>query len=113
MHEMAITTALLELIREQLVANGAERASRVVVDIGLLSHVDPHALRFAFDAISRGGPADGAELVIRQPAGRAWCLDCDAGVAVTTRDGLCPRCGGAKLLAQGGDELRLVELEVV
>lgn len=113
MHEMAMATALLDLIREQLAANSAERVSRVVLEVGALSHVDPHALRFAFDAVSRGGPVDGAEVVIHEPAGSAWCLDCETPVAVTTRDGLCPRCGGAKLLARGGDELRLVELEVV
>jgi len=113
MHEMALASALMRLIRDQLTAANAGRATRVVLEIGALSHVDAHALRFAFEAVSQDGPASGAELVIHEPPGHAWCLDCEAPVAVTSRGSLCPRCGGAKLVAQGGDEMRLVELEVV
>jgi hydrogenase nickel incorporation protein HypA/HybF len=113
MHEMSLASALMQLIPDQLAAANATRTTRVVLEIGALSHVDAHALRFAFEAVSDGGPAGGAELVIHEPPGRAWCLDCETPVAVTSRESLCPRCGGAKLLAQGGDEMRLVELEVV
>ena len=52
-------------------------------------------------------------LEIRQTVGTTYCLDCEASVTVLTRDASCPRCGGAKLLAQGGDEMRLKEMEVV
>jgi hydrogenase nickel incorporation protein HypA/HybF len=34
-------------------------------------------------------------------------------VAISARGAPCPRCGGVKLLVQGGDEMRLKEMEVV
>ncbi len=113
MHELAIATALIDLVREEAAAARASRVTRMVVEIGALSHVDVHALRFAVDAASRGGPAEGASLDILEPPGTAYCLDCEASVTIRARGEACPRCDGAKLLVQGGDEMRLREMEVV
>ncbi len=86
---------------------------RMVVRFTMVQIFDPHALRFAVDAAALGGPAEGATLEILEPEGTAYCLDCESSVAVSTRGALCPSCGGAKLLIQGGDEMRLKEMEVV
>jgi hydrogenase nickel incorporation protein HypA/HybF len=110
---MSLAIALLDLAREQAAAAGAQRITRLVVEIGALSHVDAHALRFAVEAAAHGGPAEGAVLDILVPPGTAYCLDCESSVAITVRGADCPRCGGAKLLAQGGDAMRLKEMEVV
>lgn len=113
MHEVSLAMALMDLVRAQAAAAGASRVTRLVLEIGVLSHVDPHALHFAVDAAARGGPAEGAVLEIHRPAGTTYCLDCEESVTILARDASCPRCGGAKLLAQGGDEMRLKEMEVV
>lgn len=113
MHEVALATALLDIVQTRARAAGASRVTRLVLEIGVLSHADPHALRLAFEAASSGGPANGAVLEIRQTAGTTYCLDCEAPVTVRTRDASCPRCGGTSLLARGGDEMRLKEMEIV
>lgn len=113
MHEVSLATALLDLVQAQARAAGATRVTRLVLEIGLLSHADPHALRFAFRAASGGTLAEGAVLEIRQPAATTYCLDCEASVTLHARDAPCPNCGGTKLLPQGGDALRLKEMEVV
>lgn len=113
MHEMSLATALIDLVREQTTAARAKRVTKLVLEIGALSHVDAHALRFAVAAAALGGPAEGATLEILEPAGIAYCLDCECSVTVVSHGASCPRCGGAKLLVQGGDEMRLKEMEVV
>ena len=113
MHEVAIATALIDLVREEAAAARASRVTRLVVEIGALSHVDVHALRFAVDVAARGGLAEGATLEILEPEGSAYCLDCETSVPIAARGMPCPRCGGVKLLVQGGDEMRLKEMEVV
>ncbi|MDE2182711.1 MAG: hydrogenase maturation nickel metallochaperone HypA [Alphaproteobacteria bacterium] len=113
MHEVALATALIDLVNQEVAAARARRATRLVLEIGALSHVDVHALRFAVDAAARGGPAEGAALEVLEPPGKAYCLDCEASVTIAARAELCPSCGGAKLLVQGGDEMRLKEMEVV
>jgi hydrogenase nickel incorporation protein HypA/HybF len=112
MHEVSLAMALLELVREQAAAAQANRVTRLVLEIGVLSCVDPHALRFAVEVAAQGGLAEGAELEILQPQGRAYCLDCETSVTLLAHGRPCPRCGGVKLLAQGGDEMRLKEMEV-
>ena len=113
MHEVSLATALIELVREQAAAAKARRVTRLVLEIGALSHVDAHALRFAIDAAAAGGPAEGAVLEVLEREGVAYCLDCENSVTISTRDASCPRCSGVKLLVQGGDEMRLKEMEVV
>jgi len=113
MHEVAIASALIDLVREEAAAARASRVTRLVVEIGALSHVDTHALRFAVDAVTRGSLAEGAVLDILEPAGTAYCLDCETSVTIAARGAPCPRCNGATLLVQGGDEMRLKEMEVV
>ena len=112
MHEVSLATALINLVHELAAAARAPRHP-LVVEIGALSHVDPHALRFAVDAAALGGVAEGAALGIEEPEGVAYCLDCETSVPISARGEPCPRCGGAKLLVQGGDEMRLKEMEVV
>jgi len=113
MHEVALATALIELVRDQAATARAQRVTRLVLEIGALSHIDPHALRFAVDAAALGGPAEGAMLEILEPGGTAYCLDCETSVPIEMRGAPCPRCGGFKLLVQGGDEMRLKEMEIV
>ena len=113
MHEVSLATALIDLVHEQAAAARARRVTRLVLEIGTLSHVDAHALRFAVDVAALGGPAEGATLEIQEPEGTAYCLDCETSVAISARGAPCPRCGGVKLLVQSGDEMRLKEMEVV
>jgi hydrogenase nickel incorporation protein HypA/HybF len=113
MHEVALATALIDLVREQTAAAQAHRVTRLVLEIGVLSHVDAHALRFAFDVAALGGPAEGATVEIEEPPGTAYCLDCEDSMAISTREATCPRCGGVRLLVRGGNEMRLKEMEVV
>lgn len=112
MHEVSVALALLELVREQAAAVQANRVTRLVLEIGALSHVDPHALRFAVEVAAQGGLAEGAELVILQPQGHGYCLDCEAPVPLAAQGASCPQCGGVNLLARGGGEMRLKEMEV-
>lgn len=113
MHELALSRDLVELIDQETVARGAERVVHVVLEIGILSHVDPHAMSFGFEAATKGSRADGATLEITTPPGEAWCMDCAETVSITRRGDGCPLCGGHKLMVTGGEEMRLKEMEIV
>ncbi len=113
MHEVALCHSLVDLIRDQKRERGFDRVRRVIVEVGVLGHVDPHALEFAFEVESRDSPAEGAALDIREIQGRAWCMDCSKPVTISRRGDPCPGCGGFGMIVEQGDELRLKELEVV
>ncbi|MCV6596188.1 MAG: hydrogenase maturation nickel metallochaperone HypA [Mangrovicoccus sp.] len=112
MHEMSLCEGMRHVIEEQARRHNIAQISQVRVEIGRFAGVEPDALHFAFDVVMRGSPAEGAALVILDLPGRALCYDCMKEVEIMNRLDPCPICGGGKLLPQGGDEMRIKDLEV-
>ena len=112
MHEMALCQGMLGLIEEQRRRDPFDQVRRVVVEIGALGHVDPQALRFAFDVVVAGTVAAEASLDIHEIPGQGWCMTCSKEIAVDRRGDGCPHCHGHMLIMQQGEEMRLKELEV-
>jgi hydrogenase nickel incorporation protein HypA/HybF len=112
MHEMSLAEGVLALIEEQAVKSGFARVKTVWLEIGALSGVETEAMRFCFDAVTRGSIAEGAALEIVAVPGAAWCMRCSETVPLAARYDACPRCGGYQLQVQDGTQMRVKELEV-
>jgi len=112
MHEMSLAEGVLKILQDQAKAQAFNRVMTVWLEIGELSHVDPHAISFCFDAVTRGSIAEGARLEIVCTPGQAWCHDCAKTVTVSSLIDACPDCGGHKLHVTGGEDMRVQELEV-
>ena len=113
MHEMSLCEGVMQVIEEHAAQQGFTKVAVVRLEIGDLAGVELESMRFCFDAITRGGIADGAQLEIIEVPGQAWCLSCGKSVAVKRRYDACPECGSYPLQVTGGDEMRIKELEVV
>ncbi len=87
-----------------------QAVQRISLAIGELTAVIPQALRFCFEAVTRGTVLENARLEIEQVPGRARCQRCGQEFAMPLGGARCA-CGelGFSLLA--GDELKIVELE--
>ena len=109
MHELAVTQEIVEILRQRA---GDRKVRRVVLSIGKLSAVLPDAVRFCFDLCTEGTPAEGAALEILEPPGRARCRACGGDVALERPFGRCA-CGSTDLEWISGEELRVMEMEVV
>ncbi len=112
MHEMALTENVVEIVCEEARKQGFDRVRIVRLRVGDMAAVEPEALRFCFDAVSRGTAAEGAALEIRRAPGEGRCLDCGEAVPREARFADCPACGGRRVQLTSGDELRVEELEV-
>lgn len=112
MHEMAMTEGVLRILEDQAKAQNYSKVRTVWLELGQLSHADPEAMAFCFDAVVRGTLAEGAKLEIIRTPGEAWCLGCGETVAVAQRFDACPRCGSHRLQVTKGDDMRIMELEV-
>lgn len=112
MHEMALCESVIEIIEREALRQSFSTVRAVWLEIGTLSHAEPDAMRFCFDAVSRGTIAAGARFEIVAVPGEAWCLVCAKTVPLAQRDEACVHCGGHQLQVTAGDELRVKELEV-
>lgn len=112
MHELSLSQGMLDIIRQQALEQRFARVRVVRLEIGALSCVEPAALAFCFESVTRGSVADGAALDIVEVSGEAWCWDCGATVSLLRRGEACERCGGYRLQVRDGEQIRLKELEV-
>lgn len=113
MHEMSLAEGIRSTVMDQAQAHGFTRVTRLRLEIGRFAGVEKPALEFAFDVVMRGSPAEGAELSMIDLPGRALCYDCMVEVEINDRLDPCPQCGGGKLMPQGGDEMRIKDMEVI
>ncbi len=112
MHEMALCESVMEILEEAAKRQAFTRVRRVRLELGVLSHADPHAIRFGFEAVSRDTIADAAVLEILSVPGAAWCMQCAKTVPIGDRLEPCPDCGGYQLEITAGTDMRVKELEV-
>lgn len=112
MHEMSLCESILQIIEQQAEPQQYRKVTAVWLEIGALSGVEIEAMRFSFDVVMQGTLADRARLEIISVPGQAWCLQCHENVVVQQRYDACPVCGGYQLQVNGGDQMRIKELEV-
>lgn len=112
MHEVSLVESMVALVEDERRRQHFSRVRTMHVHVGALGHVEPDALRFCFDAVTRGTIADGAKLSIAMIAGEGICSNCQQTVRIHDRFAACPLCGNEHVRMTAGDELRLAELEV-
>ena len=112
MHEMSITTSLVELLNEHLKRYPGAKVTRVNLKVGKLTAVEPDALTFCFQVLTEGTSIEGAQLQIELVPIRARCLQCQNCFEVEGFYFQCPRCSGTELETIAGNELDLMSLEI-
>lgn len=112
MHEMSLCESVLQILELQAQSQKFSRVTTVRMEIGAFACVEPEAMRFSFESVTRGTLAEHAQLEIVQTRGNAWCLSCERLIPVRQRFSVCPACNNDLLAPTGGDELRIKELEV-
>lgn len=112
MHEMSLAGGILQLVEDAARREHFVRVRSIRLEAGRFSGVEIPALRFALEAMTPGTCLEGARVDVDEPAGTAWCLQCECVVALADRLDGCPQCGGHRLHVTGGTELRVIELRV-
>jgi hydrogenase nickel incorporation protein HypA/HybF len=109
---MSLAESVREIVDETARSNGAGRVSVVRLEIGRLAQIELHAMRFAFDVVKRGSLADTARLEIVEVDGSAWCMACSQPAVISQRGEACPHCGSHQLQVNGGDRMRVMDIEI-
>ena len=127
MHELSLAQGLIEQLLTLADEHKAERILQITVTIGPFSGIVVDSFTFGFDALKQERALTRqAELKIEVPPPSYTCLDCDQTSTLETEkqdldfglpyDGLstrtCIACGSHRLIAKGGDELILKQIEM-
>jgi hydrogenase nickel incorporation protein HypA/HybF len=112
MHELALSHNMVEIIKREAILQAFQRVETVRMEIGMLSCVEPDALRFCFDTATKGTVAEGARLEIITVAAQVLCEDCGARGEIDRWGVACHACGSHRLEIRGGDQMRIKDLEV-
>jgi len=109
---MGIANSVLEAVRTEGARHPGSYPCRVGIRIGELVAVDPSALQFCFEALTRETDLESLQLDIQICPRRHRCLDCSAEFIVKDYNWQCPRCESLRSECLSGDELDLAYLEV-
>jgi hydrogenase nickel incorporation protein HypA/HybF len=86
--------------------------SRVIIEVGPLSGVEPALLASAFAIVRAGSCASEAKLVIESTDVVIRCITCDVQCRTAANRLTCTACGGFRTSIVAGDELRLRRVEL-
>ncbi|MGI2261018.1 hydrogenase/urease nickel incorporation protein HypA [Shewanella sp. GXUN23E] len=113
MHEYSIVSSLIEQCQQHVQENAAKGVARVVVKVGELSGVEPALLQTAFDTFKEEGVCRGAELELQLQPLTLHCTDCNQVATPGNRTVVCPHCGSFNTRVTDGEDLYLMQLELV
>jgi hydrogenase nickel incorporation protein HypA/HybF len=112
MHELAITQSMLELVLKQAEQAKAKEIGKINLVIGEMTGVVGESVRFYFDFLSKGTPAENAELTFKMVPTKARCRNCGESFELGEFDWTCPYCQGNNMDITGGKELFVESIEV-
>ena len=112
MRELAATQSILTKALLQARASRAERIRALYLALGEISELDQHAIQQHWQELSRGTPAEQAQLHFRLIQAEVQCMACFMKYHPLGGKIHCPYCGsyGAKVLS--GEEFHLESIEL-
>ena len=112
MDEREIASSVLAVVDQAAYQRSASRIGIVHLAIGGRRVFDPERLQAAFAQAARGTVAEGAQLSVKVLPVRHRCLNCGLIFDAGPTDTSCPNCIHPHTEMIGGEELRLVDLEL-
>ncbi|MCP4300322.1 MAG: hydrogenase maturation nickel metallochaperone HypA [Gammaproteobacteria bacterium] len=112
MHELSVCLSLLQQVEQIASERNASRVTKIILNIGPLSGVEPELLRHAYPLAAAGTVAEDAELVMETADIVVHCSQCDTETTVSPNKLLCGSCGDFRTGVVSGDELTLLRLEL-
>lgn len=113
MHELSLLENVRGILEDHALKQNFRRVTKVTLEIGKLSCVEPEALRFGFDVVRKDSLAENAELIIAELAGLGVCRQCQQQIEMETLYDPCGYCGSSLVTVIQGSEMRIKDLIVI
>jgi len=112
MHELAIAQAILDRAKAASEKNGGGRVLKIGLRIGEISGVEPDALSFGIEALSKDTSLEGLVLDVEQPRRRQRCAACATEFEPEGFTVRCPACQHEASECIAGNELDVTYIEI-
>ena len=108
MHEMSTMVRMVNLACGRAEKEGGGKLKEISISVGEMTGILPVYLQKYFPAASKGTPAEGAVLKIREVPITVKCMDCGTVYEPEKASGrACPECGSIRAHILTGRELTL------
>ena len=114
MHELPVTRSILAIVLKHAEANGVDRVLAIDLKVGALSDLEPEWLQNYFDHLSRGTPAEGAELRVSRSELTFLCEGCGERFDAAREElekARCPQCDSRELALVSGTGYTVESME--
>ena len=112
MHEYSIVQSLIESCEEHAKTNSAKKVTKVIVKIGVMSGVEPHLLKEAFEIFKEDTICDRCEFIMNIQKVEIECLACGNTQELEKNEYLCPICQSSEIKIIDGEDMFLMQLEL-
>lgn|SRR5215813_4267971 len=112
MDEHELANRVLAAVDDAAYRNSASKIVAVRLEIGGRRVLDLDRLQDAFAAAARGTVAEGAMLSVRVLPVKHRCRNCGSEFEASRAESPCPECGNPHTEMIGGEELRLLDMEL-
>ncbi len=112
MHEYSIVQALLNQCEEIAEENDAEKVTKIICKIGIMSGIEIHLLKVAFDTFKEGTMCGNADFIINEQKLKLKCCDCNDEYEIDEIIYKCRSCGSLSMETIDGEDMYLMSLEM-
>lgn len=110
MHELSICRNIIEIVTKEMQSRRLCKIDELGIRVGILSGVDPDALKFAFTAAARDTVLRDTTLKIECVPVAAHCQQCGGKTSCEDHTYTCTACGSTELNITHGNELEIAYL---
>lgn len=112
MHEYSIVQALMEQIENIADENSAQKVTKVIIKVGIMSGVEPHLLEIAFDTFKERTICEDSVLEMNIQPLTLRCRGCEVESELKNVQYCCPECNSLDVEVVDGEEMYLMSLEL-
>jgi hydrogenase nickel insertion protein HypA len=112
MHEYSVVQALLNQCEAVAEENEATSITKVICKIGMMSGIEIHLLKVAFDTFKEGTMCENAQFIINEQKLKLECRECGAVFEVDEVRYYCRECESLSVKVLDGEEMYLMSLEM-
>ena len=113
MHELSITSSVVDAVTESLAKYPGAKVLEVRLRVGVLAAVVEDSLQFCWGIATEGTELAGSRLVVNSVPVTVLCAACGTdGELKSLQAFRCPKCGEPASDVRGGRELEIEAVEI-